>query len=178
MKSFLPLVLTAGLLAAAAAYADPPPASDASIHQLLQTMHADKVIDVYMTQIRTVMRSSAMQSVGHPLDPQEQQILDRHLSQLGDIMQNQFTWAKLEPALTDIYRKNFTQQEVDAMLAFYKTPSGQSMIAKMPEVTREGMLAGQGMAQSAMPQIRQAAAAMKQELDAYEAGKAQVAPKP
>lgn len=33
-----------------------------------------------------------------------------------------------------VYRKSFTQGEVDGMIAFYETPAGQAVINKLPAV--------------------------------------------
>lgn len=42
-----------------------------------------------------------------------------------------------------IYDRHFTAEEIDAMLEFYRTPVGRSLIAKMPVVVQESMAAGQ-----------------------------------
>jgi hypothetical protein len=38
-----------------------------------------------------------------------------------------------------VYQKTFTQQEIDGMLAFYKTPAGQAVISKMPAAMQNTM---------------------------------------
>ncbi len=47
-----------------------------------------------------------------------------------------------------IYDRNFTSEEIDAMLVFYRTPAGQSMMRKMPVVVQESMMAGQAWGQA------------------------------
>ena len=42
-----------------------------------------------------------------------------------------------------IYERNLTDDEIDGMLAFYRTPVGQSVVKKLPQLTQESMLAGQ-----------------------------------
>lgn len=42
-----------------------------------------------------------------------------------------------------IYMEHFTDEEIDAMLVFYKSEAGQSVIRKLPIVTQESILAGQ-----------------------------------
>jgi hypothetical protein len=42
-----------------------------------------------------------------------------------------------------IYERNLTEEEIDGMLAFYRTAVGQSVVKKLPRLTQESMLAGQ-----------------------------------
>lgn len=50
---------------------------------------------------------------------------------------------ELTALIVPIYERNFTDAEIDAMIAFYQTPEGQSVIAKMPNVLSQSMMAGQ-----------------------------------
>lgn len=51
-------------------------------------------------------------------------------------------------AIVPIYERNFSEEEIDGMLTFYRTPVGRSVVKKLPRVTQESMIAGQqwGMA--------------------------------
>lgn len=42
-----------------------------------------------------------------------------------------------------IYQKHFTEEEVQEIIKFYKTPTGQKMLRELPQVMQEGMAAGQ-----------------------------------
>jgi uncharacterized protein len=42
-----------------------------------------------------------------------------------------------------IYDRNFTQEDINGLLAFYRSDLGQRVLAKMPVVLQESMLAGQ-----------------------------------
>ncbi|MBN9383186.1 MAG: DUF2059 domain-containing protein [Chitinophagaceae bacterium] len=42
-----------------------------------------------------------------------------------------------------VYDRNFTDEEIDGMLAFYSSPVGQKVLAKLPVVLQESMEAGQ-----------------------------------
>lgn len=61
-------------------------------------------------------------------------------------------WAKAEKLINyedliqkiiPIYTRNFTEQEIDDLLVFYRTSTGKAMIEKMPNILRESMNAGQ-----------------------------------
>ena len=61
--------------------------------------------------------------------------------------------------IVPIYSSHFTLQELDELIAFYKTPLGRKVIAEMPAVARESMAAGQDWGrQLAERALRKAAA--------------------
>jgi len=45
--------------------------------------------------------------------------------------------------MVPIYDRNFSQKDINDMLAFYRSDLGQRMLAKMPVVMQESMIAGQ-----------------------------------
>jgi len=42
-----------------------------------------------------------------------------------------------------IYERNFSEEEIDGMLTFYRSPVGRSVVVKLPQVTQESLAAGQ-----------------------------------
>jgi len=44
--------------------------------------------------------------------------------------------------IVGLYQQNFTESEVDALITFYSSPAGQSIIKKMPTVMQESMKIG------------------------------------
>ena len=42
-----------------------------------------------------------------------------------------------------IYDKHYTESDIDQLIAFYNSPIGKKMIATMPQVMHESMVAGQ-----------------------------------
>jgi hypothetical protein len=56
-----------------------------------------------------------------------------------------------------MYIDTFTQEEVDGLLAFYRTPAGRAMIEKMPILLGKMMQQTQARMQRLMPQIMQIA---------------------
>jgi hypothetical protein len=122
------------------AYAAETPPSEASIKQLLEVTHAHQLLDNMTSQLDGIMKN-AMQQVtqGQPAPPEVQKSFDQCHAEVMAAFKEQFTWHKLEPMYVRIYQKSFNQQEVDGMIAFYKTPTGQAMINKMPAVMQNSM---------------------------------------
>lgn len=62
---------------------------------------------------------------------------------------------RIADLIVPIYMKHFTDTEIDAMLAFYKSDAGQSVVRKLPVVTQESILAGQEWGQAMAGEIVQ-----------------------
>jgi len=64
-------------------------------------------------------------------------------------------WKVLEPDYVDIYAKNFTDEQLDAILAFYKSPAGSALVEKLPTLTTQGMQLAQTRMAALQPQLKQ-----------------------
>jgi hypothetical protein len=63
-------------------------------------------------------------------------------------------WNKLEPMYVRIYQKSFNQQEIDSLIAMYKSPAGQMLLNKMPVVLQNTMGEMQQLMQPVMQRIQ------------------------
>jgi uncharacterized protein len=153
------LALTALMVSAAVAAgpaADSGPPSDASIHQLFEVTHVSSLLDTYMTQIKSSMRSGMQQATaGKPLNQRQREIMDGMSDKMVALIREQLDWPSLEAQITQVYRESFTQKDVDAMLAFYRSPTGQKAIAKQPQVMQQLSQYAIGRMQDLVPRLQQ-----------------------
>lgn len=49
---------------------------------------------------------------------------------------------ELEDLITGVYDRHFTTDDVKQLLAFYRTPVGQKVVAALPAITQESMVVG------------------------------------
>ncbi|MEJ2361652.1 MAG: DUF2059 domain-containing protein [Gammaproteobacteria bacterium] len=131
------------------------PASDSSVKQLLSVMHSRQLLDGMRSRVGGVMDNAAKQALGgkKPTAKQEKAI-KRMKSRMVALMQKTLSWKKLEPVYIRLYKQSFTDQEVKGMLAFYKTPTGQAVIKKMPGLIQQTMREIQKMTYGMMPQMQ------------------------
>ena len=160
-KRILPVLLLCGSIALAAESVSPPstaqsgPPSEASIKQLLEVAQSRKLVDSVMTQMDNLMEQSIAQATqGQKIPPKIQKEIDRQHAELTAMMKDLLAWNKLEPLYVRVYQKTFSQQEVDGMLAFYRTPAGQAVIAKMPAVMQNTIEEMQQMMGPVMQRIQ------------------------
>lgn len=135
--------------------ADTPP-SEASIKQLLEVSHVRALVDSMMGQMDGIMKNAMAQATqGQQLTPDVQKEIEQAETDVKTEMKNVLDWSKLEPMYVRIYQKSFNQQEIDGMIAFYKTPTGQAVLNKMPLVLQNTMTEVQQMLQPMMQHLQQ-----------------------
>jgi hypothetical protein len=139
IKRIVPVILLCGSIAIAADNPSPTspvpsnPPSEASIKQLLEVAQARKLVDSVMAQMDNLMQQTIAQATrGQKIPAKVQKDIDQQRAEMVTMMKELLDWAKLEPMYVRIYQKTFSQQEVDGMIAFYKTPAGQAVMSKMP----------------------------------------------
>ncbi len=132
------LLLLAVLTFSLSTLAAPP--SDESINQLLQLTKVDKLVDSVITQMDGMMKSAMQQATkGKTLSAEEQAIMDRQQAKMISIMKEELSWDRMKDLYVQVYRETFSQEEIDGLIAFYRTPVGQSFVNKQPELMKRTM---------------------------------------
>ena len=110
--------------------------SPESLEQLLELQNFDKALDDTFRQMpQTALAHAAGSMQGIPADRHQavNQVLQKYLN----IMSNEFNNPELRGELRRVSiegaAKVYTQREVDALIRFYKTPEGRSVMDKMPQ---------------------------------------------
>ncbi len=80
------------------------------------------------------------------------------------LMADRLSWDKLKPRFTEIYDETFTKQELTDIIAFYKTPSGQSLLKKTPDLMAKASQVGQEQMSSALGEIQRLTEAFMQDM--------------
>lgn len=71
-----------------------------------------------------------------------------------DEMMKSFPWDELLDSMVPVYQKHFTKGDVDALVVFYGSPTGQKVLREMPAIMGEAM-------QAMMPLMRKQMDAME-----------------
>ncbi|WP_436897030.1 DUF2059 domain-containing protein [Acinetobacter gyllenbergii] len=142
-------------------------ASKESVKELLKITKSEQFLGQMNQQINTMMHSSIEKiTQGRKLTTKQELAVVNYTQELGKIMQEELTWAKLEPEMIKIYAEEFSQEEIDGMIKFYKTPVGQSTIDKMPIVMQKSMQVGYKQMDAITPKIMQAADKLVKDMQA------------
>jgi len=136
------------------------PADDARIDRLLEVTRARQMLDAMLPQIEASQHQMlAQMTAGRELDAAQQQRVDRLLANSSSSVRKALSWDTLAPVYRDIYRQTFTGDDIDAIIAFYESPTGQRMLEKMPELMQNTMSAMQRLIVPMLQQMERDVAA-------------------
>ena len=141
-------------------------AHEASRRQLAEELLLLMEVNKTMEKSYGLMKQMQMDQVKSMKLPEElpKEDLEAIASLQGrimDIIAEELGWDKLKEGYIDIYADTFTQEELAAPIAFYRTPAGQKFIEKQPALLQKSMEISQEQMASIMPKIQKAQEDMK-----------------
>jgi uncharacterized protein len=139
MRVLLAAVVIVLSISAPPVYADET-SQRALVEDLLQTMRVDQMMKPLFGQMRSLMEQQFAR-MGAPEEMKP--ILNRYIGKLVNLMEQTMSWQTLKKDLIDIYMRVYSEDEMKGMLAFYKSPIGQSVLDKMPAVMQQSMVTTQ-----------------------------------
>jgi uncharacterized protein len=150
------LITLLALLALPVVRAEDARPTEQSIRELLAVMQAHNMVDTMMAQMDANFASTLKQAMGEQqLSEREQQITDDAHAKIRALLREQLQWASFEPMMVRVYQNTFSQKDIDGMKAFYSSPTGQAVIAKMPLAVQQTMQSMQQRTAGLIPQIKQ-----------------------
>jgi hypothetical protein len=142
--------LTICLLAAGTAGAQSPapsPEAMAAARELIVTMRAADYFKAIMPAIINNLKPAIVQN-----RPQVERDYDAIMPLLIASMDARLN--EIIDQVAAVYAHNFTAEELREVVAFYRGPTGQKFVQKLPLITQESMLIGQRFGQSVGAEIR------------------------
>jgi uncharacterized protein len=127
----------------------------AKAQEMLTLLHLDRVMDQLMNNMMEQVSTTSRQMFGANIKPEDQAKIDEFQKQVFQLIQSQLGWKALEPEYVTIYANNFTDEQLDAILAFYKSPTGIALVEKLPTLTAQGMQLAQSKMLLLQPQMKQ-----------------------
>ena len=144
MKRF---VISLALVLATACLTFGQQAGDASptredILKLFDVMHIREQMKQVMNQVTKQMKSMTHDQI----KKRNPEVTDEEIAKLdrmsGELLKDMPIDGMLDD-MVPVYQKHLTKSDVDAMVGFYSSPTGQKILGEMPAMTAEGMQAMQ-----------------------------------
>jgi len=133
----------------------PKLASDETVKQLLEVTRGRQLVDSivpYLDQFSNDL--SRRMSASKKLTAAQQAAFNAAVAKSMAEYRAEFTWEKLQPLYVDAYARTFTEEETKAIIAFYQTPAGQSLLTKLGGVMRSIMTSEQMQVQNARQRMQ------------------------
>jgi uncharacterized protein len=144
------------LLLGYSAFANDGPPSDASLQELYALSHRDELYNNMKAQMDAMVTASMKEaSAGQASTPERQAILDRMHTKMRAVWDAQFNSQSFQMIMVRVFQATYTQDEVDGLIAFYKTPAGQALINKAPLLMQNTMNEMQAVMRPMVQQIAQ-----------------------
>lgn len=140
--------------------------ADAASHakaaeNFLKITHADQIATPFFAQAQQVFaqRFAELQA-----PDSKKAVLEAYQAKANAALNKAVEWSKLQPEMVKLYVSNFSESELNELVAFYKTPAGSKMMKVMPKVYSESMQLTQSKLQSVVPVVEKLLGDMTAEL--------------
>jgi len=148
------------------------PASANSIKALMELAHTKELLGSVQTQIDAMMIKVMHEaSKDSQLTKQKQAALDAFRGKIIAIEKEELSWESMEAMMVQIYQRTLTQDDIDGITVFYKSPAGQAFIKKMPAMMQDTMQIMQVKMQAMASKIKQAQVELDQQMKQSDAAK-------
>lgn len=114
------------------------PATKADIERYLQTMHVHEMMQQMVDAMAVPMHKMVHEQYEKDKDKLPADFEARMNKQM-DEMVSDMPWDEMIDAMVPTYQRHLTKGDVDALVAFYSSPTGQKIIREMPSMMAEAM---------------------------------------
>lgn len=151
-RSLLALILGASVCTTSLRAQNPPAAtsdSTALAGQLVDLMHVEKTLDSMKAKMMGMMTPQKPSGISQDA---WDQVTKRTQSSMSTIF-SALSMEKMKPLYVSVYAETFSPEELQGLIDFYKSPTGQKFLEKQPQLQAAIMEKSQAMMKDLMPQI-------------------------
>ena len=164
MYRILILTLLTSVVITSTAVASPESHRQA-VEEMLAISRVDQMLEPMMDNVMTVMQQQ-MSQVNIPED--KKPIVDKYNQKIIETLRQEMRWENMQEDFVALYLEVYSEEEIRGLTDFYKTPLGQKMLDKMPELMQASMQISQGLLQQTLPKIQQLSQEMALEIQGTE----------
>lgn len=133
----------------------------ADAERFLQLAQADKLVAPVYAQVQQMFAQRFAES-GAPQS--KRAMLESYQAKANATLDRAVGWEQIKPDMIELYTRNFDEQEMQDLLAFYQSPLGRKVLEKMPMLTAQSAQLTQRKLEAAVPQVNKLLADMIAEL--------------
>lgn len=131
------------------------PATDADVERYFEAAHVrdttQRTMAAMTVQMQQILHNQVLDTPGLPADAEQK--IEKHLELMNKNMAS--VQDEMLKVMVAVYEKHYTKGDIDAMIAFYSSPTGQKMILEQPAITAESLQASSGILKKLMDEARQ-----------------------
>lgn len=135
MNKYLLILALAGMTASSLCAA--PPTRE-SVDRLLVAAKLQSTLSSMPANLDKSIRGAVNQALhGQPLTADDEKALAALKAKMEAQVSQEMSWDKVKDIFEKVYMANFSQEEIDGLIAFYSSPVGEVFAEKQPEITQE-----------------------------------------
>jgi hypothetical protein len=114
------------------------PATQADVERYLDAIHSHDMMNQMVEAMSKPLHGMVHDQYLKERDKLPADFEERMNSMMDDMLKN-MPWDEMMKATVPIYQKHLTKGDVDALVAFYSSPTGQKMLREIPALMAESM---------------------------------------
>jgi uncharacterized protein len=127
----------------------------AKIHELLKLTQVERtLLQVQQQNLDNIKSNVFQQMFPVKLTPDQKTQVDSLADKVAAVMGKALSWNDLEPEYTKLYAELFTEQQIDDLLAFYRSPTGQVIVDKTPVLLKQSTVMVQKRMAAVNPELQ------------------------
>ncbi len=148
------LATIALFLAALPAFADDA-SKTAKVEEFLKLAKMDDTLRQALALSANQIKSGMLQQMtGTKLSPEQEKSMGEFQDKVTALVSGALSWEKMKPAYVRLYADAYTEPQIDDILAFYRSPSGQAMVAGNASLMTKASAIAQKQLAEVMPELQ------------------------
>jgi uncharacterized protein len=148
------LLLALALCLPASLHADDA-SKQAKVRELFALLHVERISDQIKSNVMNQTAAIPQQLFGPSMSPENKAKFEAFQQKVLQTVDAQVGWKVLEPEYVQLYAQTYTEDELNGIVAFYKTSAGAAMIAKSPQLSAKSIGLVQSKMAAVQPQLKQ-----------------------
>jgi len=134
------------------------PATKEDIQRYLDAMHTHQMMQDMLSAMAKPLHQEMSEQFAKDKDKLPADF-EAHMNKMIDDLLKDMPFDEMMQAAVPVYQKHFTKGDIDSLVAFYSSPTGQKILREMPAIMSESM-------QAMMPIMRQSLDKVNQRVQA------------
>ena len=112
----------------------------AKVEELFTVMRVSQMSEQIVAAVQKQMETSMHSMPGmEQLTPEQTRLVNEYEGKVMTLVNGTVSWKVLEPDMVNLYTSTYSESEIEGILAFYKGPVGQVVLAKSPELNQKSL---------------------------------------
>lgn len=125
---------------------------------LLDAMEMEATLAASMETMKTVMVGQIQQMqrqlpAAAARGPEAKALQERLLERTMDLVAEELGWARMRESYVDVYAETLTEEEMEGLIAFFRSPVGRAFVKKQPELMQRATAVTQKATAGMVPKI-------------------------